>query len=268
MHKLTCGFIGSGNMGSALCTAASRSDGNMDILVSDHTPEKAEKLASSVNGTASTNSFISKCSDFIFLGVKPQKMELLAQEIHPFLASRTDHFILVSMAAGISISQLEQWFGPSIPIIRIMPNTAVSVGEGIILYSPNDAASDTDCHNLDQILSNAGLLLRIQESQMDAAGTVSSCAPAFADLFMEALADGGVACGLPRGLSLSLASQMLVGSGKLQISSLSHPGQLKDAVCSPAGSTIQGVRTLEEHAFRGAVIDAVIASYEKNRRMV
>ena len=268
MQKIVCGFIGSGNMGSALCTASSRSSADLEILVSDHTPKKAETLAASVGGSASSNSAIAEKSDVIFLGVKPQKMELLIQEIQPFLASRKNRYLLVSMAAGIPIEQLQEWIGLPCPIIRIMPNTAVSVGEGIILYTPNDSASEADCLTLERILSCAGTVLRIQESQMDAAGTVSACAPAFADLFLEALADGGVACGLPRALSLQLASQMLVGSGKLQISTQAHPGQLKDSVCSPAGSTIEGVRTLEEHAFRGTVIDAVIASYLKNRKMI
>ena len=116
-------------------------------------------------------------------------------------------------------------------------------------------------------MAGAGRLAPLADHLMDAGSAVAGCGPAFADLFLEALADGGVACGLPRGLALESAAQMMVGAAKLVLETGKHPGELKDAVCSPGGSTIQGVRTLEEAGFRGAVMDAVIAAYEKGTRL-
>ena len=137
----------------------------------------------------------------------------------------------------------------------------------MILYTCGPGVTaDEEAAFLDA-MSGAGRFAAIPETQMDAASAVAGCGPAFADLFLEALADGGVACGLPRAQALEFAAQMLAGSARLFLETRRHPGVLKDAVCSPGGSTIQGVRTLEEHGFRAAVINAVIAAYEKNKAL-
>ena len=153
--------------------------------------------------------------------------------------------------------------GADCPVIRLMPNTPAAVGQGVVLYDCNERVSEADRLRLTDALAPAGLVERIAERLIDAASAVSGCGPAFCDLFLEALADGAVACGLPRAAALRCAAQMMLGSAKLALDSGSHPGALKDAVCSPGGSTIQGVRALEQGGFRGTVMEAVIAAYER-----
>jgi pyrroline-5-carboxylate reductase len=146
-----------------------------------------------------------------------------------------------------------------------MPNTPVSVGEGMILYATGETVTKAEEAELLDALAGAGRLSPLPEYLIDAGSAVSGCGPAFVDLFIEALADGGVACGLPRKQAVEFAAQMVAGSARLVLESGQHPGALKDAVCSPGGTTIQGVRALENAGFRGAVIEAVIAAYEKNQ---
>ena len=129
-----------------------------------------------------------------------------------------------------------------------------------MIYSPDDQVTEEETEEVVQMLSPAGKLVELTEKQLDAGGCISGCGPAFVDLFVEALADGGVLCGLPRKEALELAAQMVMGSAALILDSGKHPGQLKDAVCSPGGTTIEGVRRLEQGAFRADVMEAVIAA--------
>ena len=190
---------------------------------------------------------------------------MLAQ-IAPVLAGRKGAFVLVTMAAGLSMARIRELAGGNYPIIRIMPNTPAAVGAGMVQYCSLDV-SDADLQEFLTAMAPAGLLDTIDEKLIDAASCVSGCGPAWAYQFIEALADGGVAAGLPRAKAQMYAAQMLLGSARLVLESGQHPGALKDAVCSPGGSTIQGVRVLEERAFRGAVTDAVLAAYDKTREM-
>ena len=144
-----------------------------------------------------------------------------------------------------------------------MPNTPASIGEGMILYTCGEGVTSQEQEAFLSAMSGAGRLTALPENLIDAGSAVSGCGPAFVDLFIEALADGGVACGLPRPAAMELAAQMVAGSARLVLESGRHPGELKDAVCSPGGTTIQGVRALEQRGFRGSVMEAVIAAYEK-----
>jgi len=168
------------------------------------------------------------------------------------------------MAAGLSMQQIRMMAGSGYPIIRMMPNTPVALGDGMIQYCSDDVEPDKLNEWL-TAMAPAGRLDAVPESLIDAASAVSGCGPAWAYQFMEALADGGVAAGLPRAKAQEYAAQMLLGSARMVLETGKHPGELKDAVCSPGGSTIQGVRLLEERAFRGAVTDAVLAAYEKTK---
>lgn len=258
----TFGFIGTGNMGGALARAACRAVPGEQVFLSNRTPEKARLLAEELGCRVSGNGDIAEHADFIFLGVKPQMMADLLTDIAPILAARRSRFVLVSMAAGLSIADIQRMAGGGFPVIRIMPNTPASIGEGMVLYACGGTTQAEEQHFLDA-LAGAGRLSPLPEKLIDAGSAVSGCGPAFVDLFIEALADGGVACGLPRASAMELAAQMVAGSARLVLESGKHPGALKDAVCSPGGTTIQGVRTLEQAGFRGAVMDAVIAAYEK-----
>lgn len=262
---MTFGFIGSGNMGGAIATAICKAIDPQSVLLANRTPEKAEHLASTLGCRVGTNSDAAMC-DFVFLGVKPYFMENMLLELQHVLASRTEPFVLVTMAAGLTMARIREMAGGNYPVIRIMPNTPAAYGAGMIQYC-HDGVSDEQLSVFLTAMAPSGLLDAIPENLIDAASSVSGCGPAWVCQFIEAMADGGVACGLPRAKAMEYAAQMMLGTAKMVLESGIHPGALKDAVCSPAGSTIQGVRMLEKHGFRAAVIDAVIAAYEKNQEM-
>ena len=260
----TLGFIGTGNMGGALARAACKSIPSDQVFLSNRTAEKAKALAEELDCRVADNEAIAESADFIFLGVKPQMMADLLADIGPVLAKRESRFILVTMAAGLTIARIQELAGGNYPVIRIMPNTPAAIGEGMILYACGVGVAKAEENVFLDAMTGAGRFSPLPEKLIDAGSAVSGCGPAFVDLFIEALADGGVACGLPRAAAQEYAAQMVLGSARLVLESGKHPGALKDAVCSPGGTTIQGVRTLEEAGFRGAVMDAVIAAYEKN----
>ena len=190
----------------------------------------------------------------------------MLEGIAPVLAARTDRFVLASMAAGLDAGRIQAMAGGEYPVICLMPNTPVAVGAGIIEYYGLGTTQE-ELDAFQALLAPAGLVDRIEPGQLNAASAVSGCGPAFCSLFIEALADGGVACGLPRAKALAYAAQMVEGTARLMLETGSHPGQMKDAVCSPGGTTIQGVRTLEARGLRSAAMEAVIAAYEKTIAM-
>ncbi len=265
--KYQFGFIGCGNMGGALAVSVAKTVAGGTILLCDANTEKAEALAKTIGAdTADLQTLVGK-SDYVFLGVKPQGFEGLFETIRPYLQARKSAPVLISMAAGVSISAVEQMAGGDIPVIRIMPNTPVSVGEGMILYACNALVSYDALNGFLTALSAAGRLDALDESKIDAASALSGCGPAFVYLFAEALADGAVECGLMRDKANLYAAQTLYGAAKLLLESGKHPGELKDAVCSPGGTTIAGVHALEEGSFRAASMDAVTAAYEKTLKL-
>ena len=265
MMKL--GFVGIGNMGSVLALCAKKSIPGVPILVSSRTGERAEVFARSNGCTATDNHHIAEEATMIFLGVKPHQMKTLLQELSPVLSARTDSFVLVSMAAGLSVSQIEEFAGFPCPVIRIMPNTPSLVGKGCIPYALGRYATEEDASDLETVLQSADLLFPLEDRLMDAASSVSGCGPAFAYIFMEALADAGVACGLSRDVAMALSAQTLAGAAEMVLQTGEHPAALKDKVCSPGGSTIAGVCALEEHGLRNAAQKAVLAAFQKNQQL-
>lgn len=251
-------------MGGALARAARKLLEGEDILLANRTWAKAEALAKELGASAENSAYVATVADYIFLGVKPQMMRDLLAEIGPDLEARRDRFVLVTMAAGLTIGDICRLAGGEVPVIRIMPNTPCSIGEGMVLYTRGPGVTEDEERTFLEAMAGAGRFAPVPERLMDAGSAVAGCGPAFVDLFVEALADGGVACGLPRDAAVEFAAQMVLGSARLILESGKHPGELKDAVCSPGGTTIQGVRKLEEAGFRGAVMDAVIAAWEKN----
>ncbi len=261
--KYKFGFIGCGNMGGALASAVASANDASSVAVCDYFPEKVQSLVDKFGVIASNTSDLAAESAFIFLGVKPQGFDELFSQIKGILSKRTDRFVLVTMAAGVSISAVEKLAGAKYPVIRIMPNTPVSVGSGMVLYTSNDAVTDSDLDTFISAMSAVGKLDAIPEDKIDAASALSGCGPAFVYMFAEALADGAVECGLPRDKAMLYAAQTILGSAQLLIQSGKHPGLLKDEVCSPGGTTIAGVHALESSAFRGATSSAVTAAYQK-----
>ena len=257
------GFIGCGNMGGAIARGVVKAAGGNQVLLANKTMAKAENLAKELSCTVGSNEDAALC-EYVFLGVKPYLMADMLEKIQQFLAQARP--VLITMAAGLTMERIREMAGGDYPVIRIMPNTPSAIGEGMIQYCTLDVTTEQEEEFL-QAMSECGRMDKIPENLIDAASAVSGCGPAFAYMFIEALADGGVACGLPRAKAMEYAAQMLQGSARLAMQSENHPGALKDAVCSPGGSTIQGVRKLEQYAFRAAVTDAVIAAFEKNLEM-
>ena len=172
--------------------------------------------------------------------------------------------VLVSMLAGVTLERLEALF-PGKRILRIMPNTPCAVVSGMLFLCRGSLAAEQDAKAFRQLMACAGRIDEIPEKWMDAASAVAGCGPAFAYMFVQALADGGVECGLPRAKATEYAAQMLLGSAQMVLQTGAHPEKLKDDVCSPGGSTIAGVHALENAAFRAACMDAVTAAYERTK---
>ena len=253
------GFIGCGNMGGALARAAAKAVGGERILLADTDAEKAAALAEEIGGAVADAKKIAESCDYIILGVKPQGLEKLLASI-----SISKKAVVISMAAGVELKKLER-LAPERSLIRIMPNTPVAVGKGVILYAAK--AEEKEIEGFLKLFAKAGALIPLEERMIDAGTAVSGCGPAYVYLFIEALADGGVSCGLPREQALALAAGVAEGAAKMVLETGSHPGALKDAVCSPGGSTIEGVCALEEGAFRATTAKAVIKAYEKTQKL-
>ena len=260
---LKVGFIGTGNMGGALAKAVSKKIGGDKIILADFFADKAQILADEIGASVSSNIEIASDCTHIFLGVKPQMMNDMLSEIKGVISGRDNPPVLVSMAAGLSSDKICSMAGGNIPVVRIMPNTPASVGCGVVLYCSNCFAGEKDRETVADMLAEAGFVDYLDEKLVDAASAVSGCGPAFVYMFAQSLADGAVACGLPRDKAIAYASKMIEGSAKMVFESGIHPEQLKDNVCSPGGSTIQGVRALESGGFRGDVAEAVISAYNK-----
>ena len=256
------GFLGCGNMGGAIARALSQQ--TKDIAVSDRSG-KAKLLAQELGVTYSDNASIAANCDRIFLAVKPHMMKDMLLPLQNTLAERKP--LLITMAAGLEIRQIEDFVGTHLPIIRIMPNTPTSVGKGVIPYCANDLVTEEMITDWLEDMSECGLLDPLEERLMDAASALSGSGPAYLYLMLEAMADGGVACGLPRAKAMDYAAMTMAGAAEIYLSTHQHPGALKDAVCSPGGSTIAGVRILEQRGFRGAAMDCVCAAYAKNKEL-
>lgn len=260
---LRIGFIGVGNMGGALATAAAKQE-NTEILVTDYDNKKAEEVAKKICAENTTTELLCKTARYIFLGVKPQVLSSVLKEIAPIIKSRTDEVTLISMAAGVKIERIIAQLGFSVPVIRIMPNLPVTVGDGMVLYT---AAADVETEKIVSAMQYSGVWERIDEQLIDAASAVSGCGPAFVFMYIKALALGGEKCGLPYDTALKLASQTVLGSAKMLMETGRAPDELKDAVCSPGGSTIEGVKSLYSDNLDDTVIKAVGKSFKRTKEL-
>ena len=257
------GFIGAGNMGSALARAAAKS--GAEVYLYDKDTAKANALAKELGAAFMENTDIAATCDYVFLAVKPNIIPFVMKELGEILL-KNKNATVVSMAAGVAISSIaDGWDG--LPVIRIMPNTPAAVGEGLILWCKNEYVTDKALSGFLDALAPAGITEQIDEGKIDAASAISGCGPAFGYMFIDALADGGVEAGLPRPLAQRLAAQTILGAAKMVLETGKHPAELKDAVCSPGGSTIEGVAALEKGSLRATAASAVRASYEKTLKL-
>ena len=264
----TIGFIGCRNMGGAIAAAVCKTAQPQSVLLANRTPEKAAALAAMLGCRTGSNQNAAACG-WVFLAVKPQMMPDMLENVSGVLRRRAaagERFVLVSMAAGLTMERIRTLAQGEYPVIRMMPNTPAAIGAGMIQYCCA-GVTDEEKAEFCKLLCAAGRLDELSETLIDAASCVSGCGPAWAYQFIEALADGGVMDGVPRDKAQRFAAQAVLGSAAMVLETGKHPGELKDAVCSPAGSTIVGVETLERAGFRGAVASAVYNAYVKTTQL-
>ena len=257
------GFIGVGNMGGALASAVCKKIDPKEVMLADHLAEKAEKLAAEYGAVVSDNATIAAECKYIFLGVKPQAMADMLGNIKDILSDKKP--TIISMAAGLSTNKIKELAG-DIPVIRIMPNTPVSVGEGVILYCSNGVADEV-VNDFVNDMQYSGKLYKIDEELMDAGCSVSGCGPAFMYTFASAVAKGGVECGLDQSQAIEFAAATMMGAAKMLLTSKKTPQELTDAVCSKGGSTIEGVTVLKNSEFENIVADCIKAAYKRNQEL-
>jgi len=269
MSNIIC--IGSGNMGYALMKGASSLSSGIKIFFTDTDKEKARNASDSLKAQViESNTEAVKKGDYIFLAVKPQVLPHVLFEIEGALKERVNSKsppVVVSMAAGWSIKKIQETVSCRLPVVRIMPNTPALIGKGVIAFSPSSEVPEEKIQELKEILGCSGIVDKIDERCMDAVTGLSGSGPAFVYLFIEALADGGVRAGLPRDKALEYAAQTVVGAASMIRETGKHPGELKDMVTSPGGTTIEGIASLENGAFRGTVMKAVEAACRRSAEL-
>lgn len=260
------GFIGAGNMaqamiGGILAKGIVKKD---EIIASAATQKTIDKVSEEfgVNVTLD-NTEVAK-ADIVFLAVKPVYYQEVIDEIKSVV---NENQIIISVAAGKSVEWVENAFGGEKKIVRIMPNTPALVGEAVTAICPNKNVSDEEKKVVSELLSSFGIAQFINENIMDAVIAVSGSSPAYVFMFIEAMADAAVAEGMPITQAYQFAAQSVLGSAKMVLETGKHPGELKDMVCSPAGTTIEAVKVLEEKGFRSSVIEAMSACADKSRNM-
>lgn len=261
------GFIGLGNMAKAIIggmlkeqivqaediIGTAKTDATMEAVRADYGIEIRK-----------TNAEVAREADVLMLAVKPQFFEEVIGEICAEVHKDT---LIVSIAAGKTMEWIENAFGREIKLVRCMPNTPALVGAGCTGVCVNGKVSKDEADYSIKLMSSFGRASLVPERLMDAVGAVSGSSPAYVFMFIEAMADAAVAAGMPRKQAYEFAAQAVYGSAKLVLESGKHPGELKDMVCSPGGTTIQGVRVLEEKGMRGAVIEALTATVEQSKKL-
>lgn len=264
-ENISIGFIGCGAMGSSLARAICKGSKKNVVTVSDSNLEYAKKFAKENKcNVAEKNIEIAKNCDYIFLAVKPYHVAGVLTEISDSLKKDA---VIISMAAGFPLAALMALCPVEAPVVRIMPNTPALVAEGMIAVCFNDKVLEKDKNIVCKILECAGKVNVVEENMMDCVTAVSGSGPAYVFMFIEAMADAAVKCGMKREDAYIYAAQTVKGSASLMLDSGKSPAVLKDMVCSPAGTTIDAVYALERGGMRAAVMDAVVSAYNKSVNM-
>lgn len=264
---MTLGFIGCGNMATAIMNGIVKNGvaNPWDIIGSDLSETCRERIQTALGiQVTADNVEVAKKADVLFLSVKPQFYESVISEIKHVV---TDKQIIITIAPGKTLLWLLEQFGKALKIVRCMPNTPALVGEGITAACPNENITEADLQLAMKILTSFGKCEVVAEHLMDVVTSVSGSSPAYVFMFIEAMADAAVADGMPRSQAYEFAAQAVLGSAKMVLETGKHPGELKDMVCSPGGTTIEAVRVLEEKGMRSAVFEAMKACTRKSKGM-
>lgn len=264
---LAVGFLGAGQMATALAAGWAKA-GLLDVARSraaDPYPDARAKFTTATGVTAGdSNRVVLDACDVIVLAVKPQVLPDVLAEAKPLV--RPAHLV-VSIAAGVTLKTLSDALGAGARLVRVMPNTPCLVGASASGFATGASATSDDATLVERLFGAVGVAHRVPEHLLDAVTGLSGSGPAYVYLFIEALADGGVKCGLPRTVAQALAAQTVLGAAKMVLETGQHPGALKDAVASPGGTTIAGLHALEKAAFRAAVMDAVEAATKRAQEL-
>lgn len=259
------GFIGAGNMGSAIISGLLRQDSLPadDLYISRKHPELSADFAKQGVHVLADNRDLVRSCDGIVLAIKPVYTAQVLEEIHDVISGK----LVISIVAGWTYDMLKAALPESTRFVRVMPNTPLAVGEGMSLLSSRCTCTEEEFAFAKAIFAAAGKVAVVEDHVYTPANGISGCGPAFVYEFIEAMADGGVRYGVPRALAYELAAQTLIGAAKMVFETGEHPGKLKDAVCSPGGTTIEGIYALEKGGMRAAVMDAVGATVEKTNKL-
>ncbi len=260
------GFIGCGNMATALIGGILKKKlvPADQIIVSALHQETLAKAAETYGvRTTSSNCDVAE-AEIVFLAVKPQFYEEVIREIRDCVTKRQ---VVVSIAPGKSIATITDWFGKDVKLVRTMPNTPAMVGEGVTAVCPSENVTKKELQKVLSLFQSCGTAEVMPERLLDAVVSVSGSSPAYVFMLIEAMADGAVRDGIPRAQAYRLAAQSVLGSAKMVLETGRHPGELKDMVCSPAGTTIEAVAALEAAGFRSAILAGMKACTDKTKRM-
>ncbi len=265
--QMKVGFIGAGNMAEALIKGITSVGlaSKDEIIASDTSSERREFIARAHGvRVTSDNVEVVRNANLIILAVKPNNVSLVMDELKPYLT--IDH-LLISIAAGVRISQIESKLNYGVRVVRVMPNQPALVGASASAFALGKSAKPEDKETVMKILQSVGIAFTVEEKLLDAVTGLSGSGPAFVYVVIEAMADGGVLAGLPRNIAVKLAAQTVLGAAKTVLDLDAHPAAMKDMVASPAGTTIEGLLVLEQSGVRGAFIEAVEAAAKKSKEL-
>lgn len=265
--KRNIGFIGCGNMGKAMVTALIKSDGidHNEIIVSTKSKASGDRIAAELRvRTTLDNREVAKSSDVLFLAVTPNYYESVINEIKDIV---TEEKIIILIAAGVELKQIENWFGKKVKLVKTMPNTPLLVQAGMSAIAPNKNIDKEELEYVCHLYSLFGEYEILDENDFSAFIALCGSSPAYIFVLIEAMADAAVKLGLPRSKAYKMAEQSILGSAKLALETGSHPAELKDMVCSPGGSTIAAVAELEKQGFRNAIISSMEACANQLEKM-
>ena len=263
------GFLGAGKMATALAKGFVHAKLALpkEIMAGDPYDAARKHFADETGAkTAASNFEVAKFGDVLILATKPDQVAGALGEIHEHLKSKKD-YLLVSIAAGVTIAKLESALPAGARVIRVMPNTPALIGESASAFAMGKNAMSADGETAKKLLSAVGVVFQVKESLLDAVTGLSGSGPAYVYQFIEALSDGGVASGLPRDIATRLAAQTVAGAAQMVLQTGQHPGALKDQVTSPGGTTIEGLHELEKGKLRATVMNAVRAATEKSKKL-